>query len=1714
MKKIVRIVILFIIIGLISTLLTACLSNNDKNNAGSQTKEEEAKPVSVHVDKSTIPSGVYAGELNLSEIKVIVSYDDGTKASVPLTRDMIAVGCVNKLDRIGTHNIDVFYSSELKCSFQIVLVNPESIQYDLVVRGGKPIKIDGVPVSMELEDGIFTGRYDNGTEIVIEWEDDGQNFLYWTINGNDNPEDMQKTTTVILNGDYTYEPKCGNFLYTVSFVTFNDITIGERKTEYIQSEEDIAKEMLMDDYVFLGWTTDYIANSDEAYSGNEHKMVKYPYAVTEDVTFYGLWMKIGLTYTTYTSNATGHSVNGYQVTSYTGGLKELSIPSVYRGLPVLSISKDTFDISDNATIKKTETEKRNIKSLTKISIPASVVDIDPGTFRDCSGLQTIYVDPSSKNYSSERGVLYKFDKSILVAYPAGKVQANYELELNTTEICDYAFYNAVVGSIDTVNAVIDKIGSYAFYSIHIDNINFSGLNPEKLAQKDRNDEIIGYNIGTDVFSPYLRKISVADAHIERFKLLFNEQKEIFSTDSPQRLYVYNYSDTISILFRLINGEYFYRTDRTAEIIGMSRNANQISIPEILVSGYNEFYVTSIGYYAFKDCIALTDIVLPKTLERVCDMAFNDTQWQKSLKSGAIVANDVLYKYIGNSTEYVLDDNIVKIAESAFQGNSTIKKVDTSRNTVLTSIEAFAFADCYELTDIGASDMFLIKSTIKKIGAYAFRGVAIKNINSERSNIINEDNFVIEEYAFSDCYYLETAEFADDYLSDIDPTTFLHTYSFRDCKVSENNKIFKSYDGILYKVIEGTNDLSLFHYPAGKIVLEFNPLIPPVESGIEYNVIEIGDYALFDSNIVGLIISSELNSISSKAINIPGLTYLVFQGEPSNSISRANFINTGCEKFIFDREEYAIKFFGQSELNPDIVSYANNYKPIYEDGIVYYIVGDKAFVAGIDRGSDVDDLTIPESIIVDRNTYNVITLKKYSLYGYNLKKLSISGIDYIESNALKNAFMLNELSIAATQESEIPIIKRDSLGDKFNVDLRINVNCDAEYYFSKWSDQDGCFLSLFTYKDTSDNVKRASKNLISGDPFIVFSYKNNEGAEKTESIVSKELKESVITDILNELSTKQEGYSVSAWRDSENILWTIDSDFIIPYNMVLICEWEADEYTITFNLPEGVTFSETANVKSVVTENGIVWQTTIVYDSEYDISVNDDFSYKYDFIGWKQDGNDEIISLKGKRWSTVFKDSDIKLVPVRPLHKYIIEYDTSDLEVTINGKPMSVLSDAEKTVNAYYGEMYSLGVPQKVGYKFKGWRIKSNNFRLTTESGHSLNEWNIVEGESVIVVPEWESLPVTITLKFDDRGNEESVYDRVTVYYGSNDFNFSIDKSKVKDNYINKVELFAGWRNDTGKVFTDSDGRAKVTWDIYTTSDYVLYAIWPEEISSYTELVSKITIDPFVSVVLTNDIVIEEPINIDYKGVFNGGGHTVQINQSDIVVPSNAEFYTGIFKVNSGTIRNVNFTVNIDITISDNYANNAYIGGLVAINKGIIKNVGLEVNFFKLSISSVSSKGYVRAGSLCGQNSGEISEMNINISKYEVFYAGNTFGGDISTIGSVVGANGVIVDGIYRQGTIDGRCSYKKQSSDKDYSIYYEADAEATEVYNRNSWETAYADFYYYKGNVMTEATSKFDTECVYYKLQSGITSDYFDDAIKTVGEEIKGINNLTFSSLK
>ena len=78
-------------------------------------------------------------------------------------------------------------------------------------------------------------------------------------------------------------------------------------------------------------------------------------------------------------------------------------------------------------------------SLVSITIPNSVISIDKYAFSNCSNLKNISVDVNNEYYSSENGILFNKDKSILIQYAVGKNDTQYTIPNSVTSIGDYAF---------------------------------------------------------------------------------------------------------------------------------------------------------------------------------------------------------------------------------------------------------------------------------------------------------------------------------------------------------------------------------------------------------------------------------------------------------------------------------------------------------------------------------------------------------------------------------------------------------------------------------------------------------------------------------------------------------------------------------------------------------------------------------------------------------------------------------------------------------------------------------------------------------------------------------------------------------------------------------------------------------------------------------------------------------------------------------------------------------------------------------------------------------------------------------------------------------------------------------------------------------------------------------------------------------------------------
>lgn len=154
---------------------------------------------------------------------------------------------------------------------------------------------------------------------------------------------------------------------------------------------------------------------------------------------------------------------------------------------------------DDIPVKKLLDEKTlnfiYLKNVKKIYIPETITyigtsDKDNGlankAFLSSTGINEIIVDENNPVYSSDNGILYNKDKTILIRYPISKVSDD-NLVINfidsVTEIYSYAF--AMNNALLTVNfsEKITKIGSGAFYKCsNLVNINFNKQNNIKTIQ--------------------------------------------------------------------------------------------------------------------------------------------------------------------------------------------------------------------------------------------------------------------------------------------------------------------------------------------------------------------------------------------------------------------------------------------------------------------------------------------------------------------------------------------------------------------------------------------------------------------------------------------------------------------------------------------------------------------------------------------------------------------------------------------------------------------------------------------------------------------------------------------------------------------------------------------------------------------------------------------------------------------------------------------------------------------------------------------------------------------------------------------------------------------------------------------------------------------------------------------------------------------------------
>jgi len=101
----------------------------------------------------------------------------------------------------------------------------------------------------------------------------------------------------------------------------------------------------------------------------------------------------------------------------------------------------------------------NIES---IKLPQSVTYIYPLAFSGCEKLKVIEVDSNNTTFKTVDGVLYSFDETNLLAYPAGKLDKSFIIPDGVTSIGNSAFYNCTSLNSVTIGNGVTSIGDQAF----------------------------------------------------------------------------------------------------------------------------------------------------------------------------------------------------------------------------------------------------------------------------------------------------------------------------------------------------------------------------------------------------------------------------------------------------------------------------------------------------------------------------------------------------------------------------------------------------------------------------------------------------------------------------------------------------------------------------------------------------------------------------------------------------------------------------------------------------------------------------------------------------------------------------------------------------------------------------------------------------------------------------------------------------------------------------------------------------------------------------------------------------------------------------------------------------------------------------------------------------------------------------------------------------
>ena len=347
---------------------------------------------------------------------------------------------------------------------------------------------------------------------------------------------------------------------------------------------------------------------------------------------------------------------------------------------------------------------QNLKSLTlNANINLSSWNFPRSSFAYASKLEAIYVDSKNPYLTSDNGILYSKDKTILVSYPTNCSQTRYIMPDNVSAMSENAFY---------------------------------GAKKLKEIQLSKKLEIRVYGVQFFLGCRNLESISVPESNNDFYTVdgVLFRRRDSDGLDNPCLIsYPQNKKDSK------------YEVPKTVKSIERSAFEGNTNLSTVIIPDN----VTEIKLCAFMDCRSLSKVVLPSNLKEISYSAFRNCSSLTDIDiPSSVTTVSICAFYNCNALKNVtIPFNVTKIEYNAFGYSDS----DTSENDDSQKISNFKIY-CYPGTagekytkDNGFDYELLEIPTLSKVTGAKLTGRAADALRINWTKNASADGYIVEMY---------------------------------------------------------------------------------------------------------------------------------------------------------------------------------------------------------------------------------------------------------------------------------------------------------------------------------------------------------------------------------------------------------------------------------------------------------------------------------------------------------------------------------------------------------------------------------------------------------------------------------------------------------------------------------------------------------------------------------------------------------------------------------------------------------------------------------------------------------------------------------------------------------------------------------------------------------------------------------------------------------